>query len=188
MENYYLKLTSNIIAGFLIAMGILIFLPSCILLFVYDELLVLFVTILLFSIPFLIWGFVIKGRKFMCNNERFEAVGCVEEVQNGYEEIKVKIPMLTLRWDSIKSYSYKAGFAGGYIIVNTLDDKKYHIKAAYMIPTKSVTESGGYRAILEQFESRFETTNTVTEQVKKQHIWGIVAIIIAILLLILRSL
>ena len=183
MENYYLKLTSNIIAGFLIAMGILIFLPSCILLFVYDELSVLFVTILLFSIPFLIWGFMIRGRKFMCNNEQFEAVGCVEEVQNGYEEIKVKIPLLTLRWDSIKSYSYKAGFAGGYIIVNTLDDKKYHIKIAYM---KSA--SGGYLSILELFTSRFETTDTVTKQVKKQYKWGMVGSIIVFLLMILRLL
>ena len=46
MENYNLKLTSNIIAGYLIAMGIIFFLFTCIMVYLYDDF--LFAIILLF--------------------------------------------------------------------------------------------------------------------------------------------
>ena len=186
MENYNLKLTSNIIAGCLITMGSLFTLVSCIMMFTLDDF--VFALFLVFSVPFLIWGLVAKGRKFMCNNEQFEAVGCAEEVKSGYEEIKVKIPQLTLRWDSVKSYSYQAGYGGGYVIVNTLDEKKYRIKIAYMSESSLFSTTSGFKIILEQFESRFGTSKTVAEQKKKQNTWVAVAIILGILLLMLKNL
>lgn len=185
MEKYNVKLTSNIIAGCLIAMGALFTLGSCILVFTLDDF--IFAFFLVFSVPFLIWGLMIKGRKFMCNNEQFEAVGCAEEVKSGHEENKIKIPLLTLSWDNVKSYSYQSGYGGGYIIVNTLDEKKYHIKIAYLTENNLLSFNAGYQLILEQFESRFETTKTVTEQKKKQNIWVIVGIIIIILFFILKN-
>ena len=177
MENYHLKITSNVIAGFVIAMGIMFFLLSCMFAFMLDDFFLAFIWFLLFSVPFLIWGFVIKGRKFMCNNEQFEAVRCVEELKNEREEIKVKIPQLTLTWNSVKRYSFWAGYSGGYIIVNTLDDKKYRIKLAYLKNSK---------VILEQFESRFKTSEEVIEQKKKQNTWAIVGSVIVILYFVLK--
>ena len=161
MENYSLKLTSNVTAGLIIAMGIFFFLIFFIFAFELKDFLFASIFILLFSVPFLIWGFVIKGRKFMCNNEQFEAVGCVEEVKNEKEDVKVKIPQLALSWSSVKRYSFWAGFSGGYIIVSTLDGKKYRINLAYLKNTK---------VILEQFESRFKTSKEVIEQKKKQNV------------------
>ncbi|MBO4307866.1 MAG: hypothetical protein J5848_06110 [Bacteroidales bacterium] len=184
MENYNLKLTSNIIAGYLIAMGIIFFLFTCIMVYLYDDF--LFAIFLLFSIPFLIWGFVARGRKFMCNNEEFEVVGCAEEVKDGYDPIKVKTPLLTLRWDNVKSYTYMAGYAGGYIIVNTLDEKTYRIKVHYLNENNILSFKTGYQLILKQFESKFGTTKDVSEQKKKQNIWVIVASVFIILYFILK--
>lgn len=166
------------IAGVLIALGVLMIL-SCIPMFVYGE--YVYAIILVLGILFLIWGLTMRGRKFMCNDEQFEAVGCAYEVKSGYEEIKDKIPSLTLKWDDVKSYSYKAGAMGGYIIVNTQDEKKYHIKIAYLIGGSS-----GYMDILEQFESKLGTTEKTARQKSKQNTWIAVVSIVAVLLVLLR--